>query len=456
MTALILHIIWSITYLIVFLLSNIVIILLFNDNTTKIKQYSNNFFIKLILLVFFNKNLSFYKNILNTSEIDTLELNRLKNWPMINFIHSNINKLASSSNNNTNLIDFKQQYKIFKFIDNELNINNIINISGANNKIIFSVLNLIINKNYNNLDRFNINDLLVSLFIFKNSISNDIVNIKTYNLLKFNDYINYINNTNLNKNFKKTQVVVNSYNNNLNVYNIDYRNYTTYIKLQNIVEFSNNYFYLKIFNKYLNLNLDLNIDFISSIKQKYLISFSASNIVKYISDFSVNNSTILYLRKNKIFNKSRYSRNRQTYRTGAYWCLYVNIIAVVAFYFWFYKFTMNFGYLWWLLFSLIASFFVSRALKHNFINPTKVYLEFILGFKWFISIIFNIIKPIINYMLLYQNKIIINYNIMVNQNILYYSIIGEKSNITNYICLSFTFINDFNNFISESFFTKKI
>lgn len=79
MTALILHIIWSITYLIVFLLSNIVIILLFNDNTTKIKQYSNNFFIKLILLVFFNKNLSFYKNILNTSEIDTLELNRLKN-----------------------------------------------------------------------------------------------------------------------------------------------------------------------------------------------------------------------------------------------------------------------------------------------------------------------------------------------------------------------------------------
>ncbi len=455
MTALILHIIWSIAYIIIFLLSNIIIVLLYNDNIIKLKQHNNNFFIKLILLIFFNKNLSFYKNLLNEEEIYKLELNRLKNWPTLNFIHSNINKLSTRNNNITNVVDFKQQYKNFKFINNELNINNIINISNANNKIIFSTINLIIKDNYKNLNKFNYNDLLISLFIFKNSISIDIINVKSYNLLKFNDYINYINNTTLEKNFNKSQLIVNELNGNkIFKYNINLNNYKIYNKFQNIIEFSNNYFYLKIFNKYLDLNTEFNNNFITDLKQKYLISFSASNIVKYISDFSVNNSTILYLRKNKIFNKSRYSRNRQTYRTGAYWCLYINIIAVVAFYFWFYKFTMNFGYLWWLLFLLIASFFFSRALKHNFYNPLKIYLEFILGFKWFISIIYNIIKPTLNYLLLSTNKYTLNFIVRLNQNLTYFDLINEKSILANYLFVSFTTIDDINEFIYEIIYKK--
>lgn len=450
MTALILHIIWSIAYIIIFLLSNIIITLLYNDNITKLKQYNNNFFIKSILLIFFNKNLSFYKNLLNNEEINDIELNRLKNWPTINFIHSNINKLSTKSNNIIDIVDFKQQYKNYKFITNELNVNNLINISNADNKVIFSTLNLIIKFNYNDLNKFNYNDLLISLFIFKNSISTDIINVKSYNLLKFNDYINYINNTTLNKNFNKTQLIINEQNNN-NIFknNINLNNYKIYNKFQDVIEFSNNYFYLKIFNKYLNLNTEFNTSFINDLKQKYLISFSASNIVKYISDFSINNSTILYLRKNKIFNKSRYSRNRQTYRTGAYWCLYVNIVAVVAFYFWFYKFTMNFGYLWWLLFSLIASFFFSRALKHNFFNPIKIYTEFILGFKWFITIIYNIIKPLLNFILLSSNKYTLNFIVRLNQNLTYIDLVNEKSILANYLFVSFTTIDDINEFIYE-------
>lgn len=455
MTALILHIIWSIAYIIIFLLSNIIIVLLYNDNIIKLKQHNNNFFIKLILLIFFNKNLSFYKNLLNDDEIYKLELNRLKNWPTINFIHSNINKLSIKNNNIINITDFKQQYKNFKFVTNELNINNLINISNADNKIIFSSINLIIKDNYKNLNKFNYSDLLVSLFIFKNSISTDIINVKSYNLLKFNDYINYINNTTLEKNFYKTQLIINEQNNNNNFkYNINLNNYKIYNKFQDVIEFSNNYFYLKIFNKYLNLNTEFNNNFITDLKQKYLISFSASNIVKYISDFSVNNSTILYLRKNKIFNKSRYSRNRQTYRTGAYWCLYVNIVAVVAFYFWFYKFTMNFGYLWWLLFTLIASFFFSRALKHNFYNPVKIYLEFILGFKWFILILCNIIKPILNCLLLSTNKYTLNFIVRLNQNLTYFDLINEKSILANYLFVSFTTIDDINEFVYEIIHNK--
>jgi hypothetical protein len=40
-----------------------------------------------------------------------------------------------------------------------------------------------------------------------------------------------------------------------------------------------------------------------------------------------------FLRKELIFSKGRYSRNRQVYRTGVYWCLYINILAVVALYY---------------------------------------------------------------------------------------------------------------------------
>lgn len=70
--------------------------------------------------------------------------------------------------------------------------------------------------------------------------------------------------------------------------------------------FKNNYIYklsLQVttkYNKYITM---------------YNISFSVSNIIKYLSKYNIN---INFLRKNKVFNKGRYSRNRQTYRTGVY------------------------------------------------------------------------------------------------------------------------------------------
>jgi hypothetical protein len=44
---------------------------------------------------------------------------------------------------------------------------------------------------------------------------------------------------------------------------------------------------------------------------------------------------IFFIRKTKSFNKSSYSRNRQLYRTGVYWCLWLNIILVYGLYFFF-------------------------------------------------------------------------------------------------------------------------
>lgn len=52
----------------------------------------------------------------------------------------------------------------------------------------------------------------------------------------------------------------------------------------------------------------------------------------------------LVLRKTKSFNKSRYSRNRQYYRTGVYWCLWLNIILVLGLYYSFYRYSLKFSY----------------------------------------------------------------------------------------------------------------
>jgi hypothetical protein len=51
---------------------------------------------------------------------------------------------------------------------------------------------------------------------------------------------------------------------------------------------------------------------------KWLIEYSTTTIEKFNDLNKIKQNTILFLRKNKIFNKGRYSRNRQYYRTGVY------------------------------------------------------------------------------------------------------------------------------------------
>ena len=101
------------------------------------------------------------------------------------------------------------------------------------------------------------------------------------------------------------------------------------------------------------------------------IRYGSTSIVKYINDNT--DYSVLFLRKNKSFNKGRYSRNRQNYRTGVYWCLYVNILALFGLYWLFYRFTFNFGYLWWLFYCLPASFIVPQLIKNRLYNPVEFY-----------------------------------------------------------------------------------
>ena len=73
---------------------------------------------------------------------------------------------------------------------------------------------------------------------------------------------------------------------------------------------------------------------------------------------------VFFLRKVKIFNKGRYSRNRQNYRTGVYLCLWLSIVLIVFVYYIFYRFMFNFGFIWIIFFIFVSSFFFSRFIQN--------------------------------------------------------------------------------------------
>ena len=124
-------------------------------------------------------------------------------------------------------------------------------------------------------------------------------------------------------------------------------------------------------NNYKSLNILQFLNNTTNTIKSSIVKFSSTSIAKYI-----NNNTdysVYFLRKNKSFNKGRYSRNRQNYRTGVYWCLYINVIALFGLYYLFYRFTFNFGYIWWLFYCLPASFIVPSAIRHGLYNPKVLY-----------------------------------------------------------------------------------
>ena len=79
-------------------------------------------------------------------------------------------------------------------------------------------------------------------------------------------------------------------------------------------------------------------------------------------------SSIFFLRVNSLYNKSRYSRNRQTYRTGVYWCMWLTVLSVIGLYYYLYVFLIKFTYVWSFFYASIACFFLyyfkSRSERH--------------------------------------------------------------------------------------------
>lgn len=152
---------------------------------------------------------------------------------------------------------------------------------------------------------------------------------------------------------------------------------------------------------------------INNVWKKQLIKFyptrfNESSINKNIELNNLDNYLIFYIRKNRIFNKGRYSRNRQLYRTGVYWCIWLNIILVYGLYFLFYRFTFNFGYFWWGMLIFFYSMIFSRAVKYNFHNTYKLYLEFFHLTKWIGYIFISFNRSLKDFIISY--KFIINKN----------------------------------------------
>jgi len=83
-----------------------------------------------------------------------------------------------------------------------------------------------------------------------------------------------------------------------------------------------NFFYKEVFN-FVHNNVILKQFFFKNVLKKNLknyfpIRFNEFSTNKFINLFLIEKLNFFYIRKNKIFNKGRYSRNRQIYRTGVY------------------------------------------------------------------------------------------------------------------------------------------
>lgn len=118
--------------------------------------------------------------------------------------------------------------------------------------------------------------------------------------------------------------------------------------------------------------------------------YNSSSINKYLSLDNLNSFEFQFLRKNKVYNKGRYSRCRQNYRTGVYMCMYLSVISIFGLYYWFYRFSFNFTYLWWLFIAFVGSFFLPKIVKYRLYEPITLLNSFIGFFKWFSLLIRSI------------------------------------------------------------------
>lgn len=175
----------------------------------------------------------------------------------------------------------------------------------------------------------------------------------------------------------------------------------TYKKLYSIAR-RENIFTENVMNKlkivYENSSyFSINSVFFKKLKKVYCIRFSESSINKFLLLPELKKYNFYFLRKNRIFNKSRYSRNRQLYRTGVYWCLWLNIMIVYGLYFFFYRFVFTFNYMWWFFCFFIFSLIFGRVVQSRLYNISNLFGELVnfiswLGFffnyfvEWFLNI----------------------------------------------------------------------
>ena len=124
-------------------------------------------------------------------------------------------------------------------------------------------------------------------------------------------------------------------------------------------------------NKITTNNVDMSIDLNNVLFTSQLVSLDNKDISNY--------SNINFVKINKLYNKGRFSRNKQAYRTGVIWCLWLTILAICGPFYYFYSFSFNFTYLWFLFILLVLRFSFVYLSKYNYINSWKI-VDFVKSF----------------------------------------------------------------------------
>ena len=186
-------------------------------------------------------------------------------------------------------ISIKDQYIVFQiFKKHGFNINFLI------------YINILINLNTINISK---DKCIISIYYFIKMLN---TNIYFNQRLFFSTNINFLFKINTKSNFLKNQTIFNKY------------------LTLGLIKGSQS---IMLIPSYINNNVIFNNITITNPK------FSSSSICKIISSKFSKNMEFQFLRKNKVYNKGRYSRGRQNYRTGVYLCMYLSVVSIFGSYY---------------------------------------------------------------------------------------------------------------------------
>lgn len=162
------------------------------------------------------------------------------------------------------------------------------------------------------------------------------------------------------------------------IYTNFFQKISQHVKLTTITNFSNfdkNTLNVSVKQFLENYPIKINTQFEQLTTEMWPTRTKPTVFYQNIDQHHNTNQVNFFLRKIKIFNKNRYSRNRQLYRTGVYMCLYINVIFVYFYFFSFYRFAFVFGYLWIGVGLLLLSLSFSRAMKYRLYNHSNFVSE---------------------------------------------------------------------------------
>ena len=291
----------------------------------------NNFkYLNKLWTLYFYENLNFYNE---------LNLNRSSNSEISNFFYKTNNIIPNQKKFILfyffNKIVFNQYpYFYWIYVNSNINLNKTLETKNDSQHLRTQLIFIFV-EFFNNFDRTNVSYLKLSLTTFK-SISNFLITNKS----KLNFF--------LNKNINNSTIS------------------TKNVKVDDLLN------YFTLFEN-LNTKKHKNADIYTELKNLIVIWY---NKLHFTTLNTSKKTLILYLRSSRHFNKGRYSRNRQLYRTGVYWCIWLNVVIVYGLHYYFYRVVFSFGYLWLPLCVMILSIFSSRLYKYRYYNFNQIMIEF--------------------------------------------------------------------------------